>query len=86
MSSSWELRASAPARRELERLPVPSAAAVLETLGALASERRGQGTRLRSELDGCFSARRGPYRVVYRVEDAGAVSVLAVTHRDGRRR
>jgi mRNA-degrading endonuclease RelE of RelBE toxin-antitoxin system len=84
----WEVCAAAPARGQLDRLPVSLAAAVLETLGAIASDRRGRGTRLRFELEGCWSARRGPYRVIYRIDDDpdGAVSVLAVTHRAGHHR
>jgi mRNA interferase RelE/StbE len=72
----------APARRQLDRLPISVAAAVLETLEAIASNPRRLGKPLRFELDGCWSARRGPYRVVYRIEDeARVVSVLAISHR-----
>jgi mRNA interferase RelE/StbE len=73
----------APARRQLDRLPVSVAAAVLETLAAIASNPRRLGKPLRFELEGCFSARRGPYRVIYRIDDTTphTVSVLAVAHR-----
>jgi mRNA interferase RelE/StbE len=72
----------APARRQLDRLPVSVAAAVLETLGAIASNPRRVGKPLRFELEWCFSARRGPYRVIYRIDDTThMVSVLAVAHR-----
>jgi mRNA interferase RelE/StbE len=72
----------APARRQLERLPTAVAAAVLETLGAIASNPRPLGKPLRFELEGCFSARRGPYRIVYRIDDAAhTVVVLAIAHR-----
>jgi mRNA interferase RelE/StbE len=72
----------APARRQLDRLPVSVAAAVLETLEAIASNPRRLGKPLRFELEGCWSARRGPYRVVYRIDDeTRVVSVLAVAHR-----
>jgi mRNA interferase RelE/StbE len=72
----------APARRQLDRLPVSVAAAVLETLEAIASNPHRFGKPLRFELEGCWSARRGPYRVVYRIDDeARVVSVLAVAHR-----
>lgn len=71
-----------PARRQLDRLPTAVAAAVLETFGAIASNPRRLGKPLRFELDGCWSARRGPYRVIYRIDDATrTVSVLAVGHR-----
>jgi mRNA interferase RelE/StbE len=72
----------APARRQIDCLPVSVAAAVIETLGAIASNPRRLGKPLRFELDGCFSARRGPYRIVYRIdEQTRTVSVLAVAHR-----
>jgi mRNA interferase RelE/StbE len=72
----------APARRQLERLPTAVAAAALETLGAIASNPRRLGKPLRFELEGCCSARRGPYRIIYRIDDSThTVSVLAVAHR-----
>lgn len=72
----------APARRQLDRLPISIAAAVLETLDAIGSNPRRLGKPLRFELEGCWSARRGPYRVIYRIDDeARRVSVLAVAHR-----
>ena len=72
----------APARRQLDRLPVSVAAAVLKTLSAIATNPRRLGKPLRFELEGCCSARRGPYRVIYRIDDASrTVSVLAVAHR-----
>jgi mRNA interferase RelE/StbE len=71
-----------PARRQIERLPTAVAAAVIETLDAIASNPRRLGKPLRFELEGCWSARRGPYRIVYRLDDATrTVSVLAVAHR-----
>lgn len=73
---------TAPARRQFDRLPISVAAAVLETLNAIASNPRRLGKPLRFELEGCLSARRGPYRIIYRVDDtAHAVFVLAVAHR-----
>lgn len=78
----WDVRVMAPARRQLDRLPVSVAAAVLGTLEAIASNPRRLGKPLRFELEGCWSARRGPYRVVYRIDDeARVVSVLAIAHR-----
>jgi len=72
----------APARRQLNRLPPSAAAAIIETLGAIASNPRRLGKPLRFELEGCRSARRGPYRVIYRIDDATrTVSILAVGHR-----
>ena len=71
-----------PARRQIDRLPMPVAAAVIETLDAIASNPRRLGKPLRFELEGCLSARRGPYRIIYRIdEEAHIVAVLAVAHR-----
>jgi mRNA interferase RelE/StbE len=71
-----------PARRQIDRLPISVAAAVVETLDAIASNPRRLGKPLRFELEGCWSAPRGPYRIVYRIHDAThTVSVLAVAHR-----
>jgi mRNA-degrading endonuclease RelE of RelBE toxin-antitoxin system len=58
------------------------AAAALETLEAMAANPRRLGKPLRFELEGCLAARRGPYRIVYRIDDATrTVAVLAVAHR-----
>lgn len=71
-----------PARRQIDRLPLAIAMAVLETLDAIASNPHRLGKPLRFELEGCWSARRGPYRIIYRIDDARrTVSVLAVGHR-----
>jgi mRNA interferase RelE/StbE len=71
-----------PARRQIDRLPLAIAMAVLETLYAIASNPHRLGKPLRFELEGCWSARRGPYRIISRIDDARRiVSVLAVGHR-----
>lgn len=71
-----------PARREFDRLPIAVAAAVLETLDAIAENPRRLGKRLMFEHEGRFSARRGPYRIIYvLVEDEHLVRVLAIGHR-----
>lgn len=71
-----------PARRQIDRLPITIAAAVIETIDAIASNPRRLGKPLRFELEGSWSARRGPYRIVYRIDDESrTVSVLAVGHR-----
>jgi mRNA interferase RelE/StbE len=78
----WQLRVMVPARRQLDRLPVAVVGSVIETLGAIEANPRRLGKPLHFELEGCFSARRGPYRIIYRIdEDARVVAVLAVAHR-----
>ena len=72
----------APARRELDRLPTSVAAAVLETLDAIAANPRRLGKPLMLEHEGRFSARRGPYRIIYELEeDQQLVRVIAIGHR-----
>jgi mRNA interferase RelE/StbE len=80
--AKWHLRVMPPARRQIDRLPIAVAAAVIETLDAIATNPRRLGKPLRFELADCRSARRGPYRIVYRVDDAAhTISVVAVAHR-----
>jgi mRNA interferase RelE/StbE len=72
----------APARREFDRLPISVAAAVLETLDAIAENPKRLGKRLMLEHEDRFSARRGPYRIIYELEDADhLVRVVAIGHR-----
>jgi mRNA-degrading endonuclease RelE of RelBE toxin-antitoxin system len=71
-----------PARRQIDRLPISVAAAVIETFDAIAANPRRLGKPLRFELEGYLSARRGPYRIIYRPDDATrSITVVAVAHR-----
>ena len=67
----------------MHRLPPRVVSAVVEfAFGDLAREPRRVGKPLRRELAGVFSARRGPYRVLYRIDDdRSIVSILRVDHR-----
>ncbi len=72
----------APARRQFDRLPIAVAAAVLETLDAIAANPRRLGKRLALEHEGRWSARRGPYRIIYELlDDEHVVRVIAIGHR-----
>lgn len=72
----------APARRQFDRLPISIAAAVLETLDAIAENPRPLGKSLMLGHEGRFSARRGPYRVIYELdENERLVHVIAIGHR-----
>lgn len=72
----------APARSEFDRLPTSVAAAVLETLDALAENPTRLGKRLMFEHEGRFSARRGPYRIIYEIDEHDhLVRVIAIGHR-----
>lgn len=51
-------------------------------LPAIAGNPKRLGKPLRFELDGRWAARRGPYRVIYALDEkAHTVTVLAVAHR-----
>jgi mRNA-degrading endonuclease RelE of RelBE toxin-antitoxin system len=83
-AGEYELIVTPPAARAIaELLSEPVAAAVIEFLTtALVSEPRRVGKPLRRELTGIWSARRGTYRILYRVrEDPREVIVLRVEHR-----
>jgi len=79
----YELVLTPPAVRALQtRLPEPVAAAVLEFLtGSLIKTPRRVGKPLRGDLAGVHSARRGTYRVLYRINDRQEVVVLRIDHR-----
>ncbi len=80
---TWELRVAASAERALARLPEGVAAAIVEFMvGPLVEEPERVGKPLQRELTGYFSARRGAYRVVYRlVRDEHVVRVVRIEHR-----
>jgi mRNA-degrading endonuclease RelE of RelBE toxin-antitoxin system len=82
-SAAFEVRFTAAARRGLNTLPPRVLSAVVEfTFGDLAREPRRSGKPLRDDLAGLFSARRGPYRVLYRIDDAARiVFIVRVDHR-----
>jgi len=80
----YELVLTAPARRALtDRLPETVAAAVIDFLAtALVAQPHRVGRPLRGQLDGIWSARRGTYRILYRVrDDVSEVLVLRIEHR-----
>ena len=74
---------AATAERSLARLPEGVAAAIVEfMLGALVDAPRRVGHPLQRELAGLWAARRGPYRIVYEIEDdPPAVRVVRIDHR-----
>ncbi len=80
----YELVLTAPARRALTgRLPEAVAGAVIEFMTtALVQDPRRVGKPLRGELAGIWSARRGTYRVLYRlIEHPREVVVVRIEHR-----
>ena len=81
--AAYELVVAASAARILARLPEYAAAVVVEFItGALAENPHRVGKPLLLELDGYHSARRGAYRVVYRIDDEEMrVFVVRIDHR-----
>jgi mRNA-degrading endonuclease RelE of RelBE toxin-antitoxin system len=81
MSFTIELRA--PARRALDRLPPKAFDAVVAFLaGPLAKNPARVGKPLRHEFEGTWSARVGPYRVLYEIHDVvRVVAVIRIAHR-----
>lgn len=80
----YELILTPPARRALtERLPEAVAAAVINFLTTtLVREPRRVGKPLRGDLAGIWAARRGSYRVLYRLrEETQEVIVIRIEHR-----
>ena len=80
----YEVRFQAAARRAIaQRLPEAVAAAVLEFCdAALAVIPHRVGKPLFGPLAGCHGARRGTYRVVYRIDESSlVVHVLDIDHR-----
>ena len=77
------IMAGSAARAVAEDLPESVASAALEFItGPLLDEPFRVGKRLRPPLQGSWSARRGQYRVIYRIDaDAHTVTVLQVSHR-----
>ncbi|GAA3870172.1 type II toxin-antitoxin system RelE family toxin [Tessaracoccus defluvii] len=82
--ANYELVLTPPAIRAIQsELPEAVAAAVIEFMtGPLVENPRRVGKMLRRELEGIWSARRGTYRVLYRINDhVDEVVVLHIDHR-----
>jgi mRNA-degrading endonuclease RelE of RelBE toxin-antitoxin system len=80
----YEIVLTPPARRAItEKLPEAVATAVIDFLTtSLLDNPHRVGKPLRDDLDGIWSARRGTYRVLYRIrEDPPEVVVLRIDHR-----
>ncbi|MCT9001358.1 type II toxin-antitoxin system RelE family toxin [Microbacterium memoriense] len=84
MRAPYDVVFTKSARRALENtLPESVAAAAFEFIvGALAENPRRVGKPLREPLAPLYSARRGDYRVLYRIEDDRLViEIVTVEHR-----
>ena len=82
--SPYEIVVTAPAAKAIrETLPEAVAFAVIDFItGPLRENPQRVGAALRNELEGVWSARRGTYRVLYRIDDQRReVVVLRIGHR-----
>jgi mRNA-degrading endonuclease RelE of RelBE toxin-antitoxin system len=81
--NDFAIASTAASRRALTRLPEKAATAVVEFLyGSLAASPYRVGKPLKLGLEGLHSARRGDYRVIYRIDDQQhQVTVVAIEHR-----
>jgi mRNA interferase RelE/StbE len=68
----YEIVVAGPAARAIsERLPETVAAAVIDLItGVLLNDPYRVGKPLRHELEGIYSARRGTFRILYRIAEA----------------
>jgi mRNA-degrading endonuclease RelE of RelBE toxin-antitoxin system len=83
VTSPCEIAWAPSAQRDLARLPEKVATAVVEfAYGTLAESPHRVGGDLHFELEGHHSARRGDFRVIYRINDAERrVHIVAIGHR-----
>lgn len=84
MRTPYDVVFTRSARRALENtLPEAVAAAAFEFIvGALAENPKRVGKPLREPLAPLYSARRGDYRVLYRIEDDRLViEIITIEHR-----
>lgn len=79
----YQVTFSASAQRDLRRLPEKIATAAIEfACGSLAENPRHVGCELQLDLAGHYAARRGDYRISYRIDDeAHAVLIVTIDHR-----
>jgi Cytotoxic translational repressor of toxin-antitoxin stability system len=80
---SYEVIFAATARRNLQRIPPRIVAAIIAfVFGDLALTPKKVGKPLKRQLEGSYSARRGPYRIIYDInDDAKRIEILRIDHR-----
>jgi mRNA interferase RelE/StbE len=80
---NYEVIFTATARRDLQRIPPRIVPAIVEfAFGDLAQTPRRVGKPLKRELEGSYSAHRGPYRILHNINDpTNRVEILRIDHR-----
>jgi mRNA interferase RelE/StbE len=84
LTDRYTVRLAPPARRALEEeLPPGVAAAAWELIsGPMASDPWRVGKPLHGPYEGLHTARRGTYRVIYKIdEEKHAIEIRAIRHR-----
>ncbi len=80
---TWAVGLSSAAVRNLDQVPPRVVPAIIEFLyGALADNPHRVGRALRDDFAGTYSAHRGPYRVLYKINEVDhTVTVIRIAHR-----
>lgn len=83
MPDAYEVEWAPSGKRDVARLPEKVATAVIEFIyGSLAGNPHRVGRELHLGLTGLHAARRGDFRVIYRVQEAKRrIIVTAIDHR-----
>ncbi|AKU18472.1 type II toxin-antitoxin system RelE family toxin [Luteipulveratus mongoliensis] len=79
----WRVELTSPAQQDLGRIPPRYAVAIVEFITAvLPTNPHRLGKPMHNELEGLHGARRGDYRVLYRIDgDGRTVYVHRIDHR-----
>lgn len=82
-STPYDVTFSACAQRDLRRLPEKIARAAIEfSYGTLAENPQRLGRKLHLDLAEHYAARRGDYRIIYRIDEhAHALPIVTIDHR-----
>lgn len=82
---TWHVDLAPSAQRDLNQASARVGPSLLEFIfSGIAENPQHRGKALRGKMDGVWSARRGDYRVLYRIDEASrTVQILRVTGRGG---
>ena len=82
MADAYRVEWAPSGKRDLARLPEKVANAVVEFIyGGLAANPQRVGRELHLELTGYHAARRGDFRIIYRIDDQRRSVVTTIDHR-----
>ena len=80
--ASYQIEFKSSASKEIEKLPRPMVARVVDAIGALASNPYPQGVKKLSGFDRTYRIRVGDYRVLYSVyENRLVIEIIRIAHR-----